>query len=131
MSSEWDEDCGDEWDDDERAAWCETWAPRCPVGNLQRPATLVGYREREPGRLQLRAVIRAGTEGVCDAIVEEDETTVRVRVLLCWPDSTEHLNDRDYVNCPVHVYLETPLDGRSVVAVDGDEQPLPLFTPSW
>ena len=53
------------------------------MGSPQRPATLVGYREREPGRLQLRAVLRAGTEGICDAIVEEDDETVRVRVLLC------------------------------------------------
>ena len=97
-----------EWDEEAHAAWCEIWAPRCPIGNPQRPAMLVGYREREPGRLQLRAVMRGSTEGVCDAIVEEDENGVRVRVLLCWESGDAHWQDRDYVNCPVHVYLDTP-----------------------
>lgn len=115
----------EEWDEDARVEWCETWAPNCPIGNPQRVATLVGYREREPGRLQLRAVLRGNTEGVCDAIVEEDESTVRVRVLLCWEDGAEHFKDRDYVDCPVHVYLEKPLNGRTVIEVD-EEQPLPL-----
>lgn len=38
-----------------------------------RSATLVGYCERERGRLHLRAVLRGRTEGVCDAIAEEDQ----------------------------------------------------------
>lgn len=71
-----------------------------------------------------------GTEGDCDVIVEEDEETVRVRVVLCWPDSEDHWNDRDYMDCPVHVYLEKPLDGRKVIWVD-DEVELPLFVPDW
>jgi hypothetical protein len=120
----------EEWNEDAHAEWCATWAPRCPLGNPQRPATLTGYREREPGRLQLRVVLRARTEGVCDAIVEEDEETIRVRVLLCWEDSSEHFADRDYLDCPVHVYLDRPLTGRAVICVD-DEQPLPLYEPQW
>ena len=89
----------EEWDEETHAAWCEIWAPRCPMRNPQRSAMLVGYREREPGRLQLRAVIRVGTEGECDVIVQEDEETVRVRVVLCWEDSEDHWNDRDYMRC--------------------------------
>jgi hypothetical protein len=130
MSIDWADDSIEEWDDEAHAAWCETWAPRCPIGNPRRPAKLVGHREREPGRLQLRAILRARTEGICHAIVEEDEHEVRVRVLLCWEDSDAHWADRDYMDCPVHVYLETPLNGRTVIAVD-DEAPLPLFVPDW
>jgi hypothetical protein len=52
-----------------RIAAARTWAPKVP----DRSATLVSYREREPGRLHLRAVLRGRTEGVCDAIAEEDQ----------------------------------------------------------
>ena len=131
MSAEWiDGSEIEEWDADANAAWCEKWAPRCPMGNHQRSATLVGYREREPGRLQLRAVIRVETEGGCDVIVEEDEETVHVRVLLCWPDEVDHWNDREYVNCGVDAYLDSPLNDRKVIWVDGEVE-LPLFVPDW
>jgi hypothetical protein len=48
---------------------CENLGAEVPDGS----ATLVGYREREPGRLHLRAVLRGRTEGVCDAIAGEDQ----------------------------------------------------------
>jgi hypothetical protein len=118
----------EEWDEDEHAASLYTWAPRCPIGNPQRVAQLVGYREREPGRLQLRAVMHT-SEGICEAIAEEDEQSVRVRVLLCYEDDDDS-EDGEYLNCPVHVYLEAPLNGRTVVAVDMD-RPLPLYAPKW
>lgn len=51
-------------------------------------------------------------------------------MVLCWPDSEDHWNDREYMDCPVHVYLEKPLDGRKVIWVD-DEVELPLFVPDW
>lgn len=131
MRNSWPDDpAPEEWYDEAHADWCETWEPRCPIGNPQRPATLVGYREREPGRLQLRVVLRAGTEGVCDVIAEEDDEAVRVRVLLCWEDAIAHIHDRDYMDCPVHVYLDRPLGDRTVIDVD-DEQALPLFVPDW
>lgn len=131
MSDDWPgDDPPEEFDWEAHAEWCDTWAPRCPLRNPQRPATLTGYREREPGRLQLRAVLRARTEGVCDVIVEEDEETVRVRVVLCWENWDDHLGDRDYLDCPVHVYLDKPLGGRTVIWVD-NEQPLPLYEPQW
>jgi hypothetical protein len=118
----------EEWDEDEHAAWLDTWAPRCPIGNPQRVARLVGYREREPGRLQLRAVMHT-SEGICEAIAEEDEQSVRVRVLLCYEDDDDS-EEGEYFNCPVHVYLAAPLNGRTVVAVDTD-RPLPLYAPQW
>ena len=34
------------------------------------------------------------------------------------------------VNCPVHVYLDRPLEGRQVVDVETGAA-LPLFVPSW
>ena len=128
MSNDWKDETV-EWDQDGRAAWCEQWAPKCPIGNPQRLAVLVGYREREPGRLQLR-VVMSGHDGVCHALTEEDENTVRVRVLLCYEETSQDLEDPDYVNCPVHVYLDNPLNGRTVIAVD-DDQPLPLYRPKW
>ena len=118
-----------EWDEYAHSVWLETWAPKCPIGNLQRLSQLVGYREREPGRLQLRAIIRAD-EGVCEAIAVEDAETVHVRVLLCYEDSDKPLVDREALNCPVHVYLDAPLSGRAVIAVDG-ERALPLYEPRW
>ena len=119
----------DAWDEHEHAAWLDTWAPRCPIGNLQRAAHLVGYREREPGRLQLRAVIRVD-EGLCEVIAEEDEESVRVRVLLCYEDTDDPILAREALNWPIHVYLEQPLNGRTVISVDTDE-PLPLYVSRW
>jgi hypothetical protein len=131
MRAEWTGgDDTEEWESEAHAAWCEKWAPKCPLRHPQRSATLVGYREREPGRLQLRALIRVRTEGECDAIVEADDEAVRVRVVLCWPESEDHWNDRHYMDCPVHVYLEKPLNGRKVIWVD-EEVELPLFVPDW
>ncbi len=37
---------------------------------------------------------------------------------------------REYMDCPVRVWLEKPLGQRAVLDVDKDEE-LPLFTPSW
>ncbi len=119
--------CIDEWDENEHAAWLETWAPRCPIGNPQRVAQLVAYREREPGRLQLRAVIHS-TEGVCDVIADEDKETVHVRVLLCY--ELDGHEDGEYLDCPVHVYLEEPLNGRTVIDVDRERE-LPLYEARW
>jgi hypothetical protein len=115
----------------ERAKWLEKWAPECPIGNPQRLRRCVGYREREPGRLQLRVPL-GGAEGVCDVIVAEDEESVTVRVLICYEDDDgeDAGVNAEYVSCPVHVYLAQPLEGRAVVDLDSGEA-LPLFIPSW
>jgi hypothetical protein len=131
VSTEWrDEEWPAVWADDEHAAWLDKWAPKCPIGNPQRVRECQAYREREPGRLQLRVAVLPATEGVCDVIVEEDEDTVRVRVLLCYEDHDDREEEREYWNCPVHAYLESPLNGRTVIDVQTDRA-LPLFVPSW
>lgn len=69
------------------------------------------------------------TEGICDAIAEEDGRSVRVRVLLCYEDDDD-AEEGEYINSPVHVYLAEPLNGRAVIAVDTG-RPLPLYAPQW
>jgi hypothetical protein len=118
-----------EWHDQERAEWLDKWAPKCPIGNPQYVRECLGYREREPGRLQLRVPLRSG-EGVCEAIVDEHEDAVHVRVLVCFEEDGDDELHREYINCPVHVYLDGPLNGRAVIDVETDEA-LPLFVPSW
>ena len=134
MATNWHEE---EWpsadydDDDEHARWLDRWTSPCPDGHPQRVAACLGYREREPGRLQLRVALGGCDNGVCDVIVEEDEDAVRVRLLVCYDeDRLEDGEDREYTNCPVHVYLDKPLAGRTVIDVETDE-PVPLFVPSW
>ena len=130
MDTGWaDADWNAECTDDEHAERLEEWAPRCPIGNPQRVGSCLAYREREPGRLQLRVALRPRTEGICQAIVHEDQHRVLVRVLVCSEDCEHEPDDREYWDCPVHVYLEQPLNGRAVIDADSEE-PLPLYVPS-
>jgi hypothetical protein len=80
------------------------------------PRASVAYREREPGRLQLRFVLDAD-EHMHEIVVEEDNDVrdgLRSRE---WPVGRGHQG-------PWHVYLERPLAGRSVVdALSGREVP--------
>ncbi len=117
-------------DEDEHARWLYRWTRPCPDRRPQLPRVCLGHREREPGRLQLRvALCRA--EGVCNVIVEEDDDTVRVRLIICCDeDLFEDDREREYMDCPVHVYLDKPLGGRTVIDVQTD-QPVPLFVPDW
>jgi hypothetical protein len=115
--------------DEKPAGWLEKWAPDCPIGNPQRVRTCVGYREREPGRLQLRVPL-AGTEGLCEVIVEEHEEKILVRVLVCHEEDEEREPGPEYVDCPVHVYLDEPLNGRVVIDEETGEA-LALFVPRW
>jgi hypothetical protein len=118
-------------DDDARERWLDQWTSPCPDSYPQRVAVCLGYRERDPGRLQLRVALGGCDNGVCDAIVEENEDTVRVRLLVCYDeDRFDESKDREYMNCPIHVYLNEPLAGRTVIDVETDE-PVPLFVPSW
>jgi hypothetical protein len=117
-----------DWADEQHTAWLDKWAPHCPMRNPQRLCKCLAYREREPGRLQLRVSRLPSTEGICAAIVDEDEDNVYVRVILCYEGPPG--KDDEYVNCPVHVYLEKPLNGRTVIEIDTDRV-LPLFVASW
>ena len=127
MDTEWFDESRSAAFDDERGEWLEKW-PRRPDGRPSVPRKILAYREREPGRLQLRVPLR-GDEGVCDVVVDEDEKTVRVRALVCY-DEEDGPGSHERVNCPVHVYLDRPLQGRQVVDVQTGAA-LPLFVPSW
>ena len=70
--------------------------------------------EREPGRLQLRYVFSAG-EGICDVIVEEREDTVTVYGFMCTEYGEVPVGWRESYEAPVHVYLDGPLAGRTVI----------------
>jgi hypothetical protein len=121
---------GADYRDDDHARWLDRWTSPCPEGRPQRVGICLGHREREPGRLQLRVALCRG-EGVCDLIVEEDEDTVRVRLLVCYDDErVEPGEDREYINCPAHVYLDKPLGRRTVMDMQTDE-PVPVFVPDW
>ena len=127
----WEEHDGEPiivWDDQAHAAWLERWAPRCPDGNPQRLARPLGFRERNVGELELRVALGAGDHGACRVIVDEQDDEVYVRVLVCYDDRSSR--PREYMDCPVRVWLETPLGHRAVIDVDSNEE-LPLFTPSW
>lgn len=90
------------------------------------PRACLRCREREPGRLQLR-VILCPRESVYEVIVEESDTRIEVLVLIC--------GDREIggepIDCPVHVYLESPLAGREVIDRARDGVPVDEFVPTW
>ncbi len=101
---------------------------RCPIGLPQRPCKCIGYREREHGRLQLR-IVMSSDEGICDAIAEETDDCVYVRVILCYDEATQGPTV-DYTDCPTHVYLEQPLGERAVIdAFTGGQ--VPPVVPDW
>jgi hypothetical protein len=80
----------------------------------------VGYREREPGRLQLQFVLDAD-EHMHEIVVDEDDDGVEVSATVCSPVSGP---SGEVIEGPWHVYLERPLAGRSVVdALSGQEVP--------
>jgi hypothetical protein len=80
----------------------------------------VGYREREPGRLQLRFVLDAD-EHMHEIVVDEDDEVIEVFATVCSPVSGP---SGEVVEGPWHIYLERPLAGRSVVdALSGRELP--------
>ena len=93
----------------------EKWRP-----HAQRWHACEGHMEREPGRLQLRVALR-GHEGVCAVLFEEDEESVTVLILVCGEDDP----GGDWVDCPVHIYLDTPLGDRTVRDVVQQHQRVP------
>jgi hypothetical protein len=69
--------------------------------------------EREPGRLQLRFVLR-GDEHVDDIVVAEDDESVVVYAIVC---ASVAGTDGQAWEGPWHVYLGQPLANR--VVIDG------------
>lgn len=96
------------------------------LAHVRRPRSCFRYREREPGRLQLRVVLRPG-ESVCDVLVEENGTRVEVLILTCG----EIEPGNEAMDCPVHVYLSAALGDRRVVDAARDSAKVEPFTPNW
>jgi hypothetical protein len=52
-------------------------------------------------------------------------------VLVAYSDDDEdEPRSREYMDCPVRVWLDRPLGERAVIDVDSDEE-LPIFTPAY
>jgi len=116
----------EEFDSAAHAAWCEKWAPKCPLRNPQRLRHALAYRERNLCELELRVPLGRDEGGVCQLVVDERENEVSVRVLVCViRESDSVIGPREYVDCPVRVWLERPLGERVVIDAD-TEQELPL-----
>jgi hypothetical protein len=77
------------------------------------PRPCVGHMEREPGRLQLRFVLR-GDEHVDDIVVAQDDESVVVYAIVC---ASVVETDGEAWEGPWHVYLRKPLADR--VVIDG------------
>jgi len=117
--------------------WCATWAPPCPVGNPQRLRHALGFWERSVAELELRVPLSLSEpEGACQVIVDERDDQVYVtRRGVLQDEEYEDEDDvrprrREYVDCPVRVWLDRPLGERAVIDVDDDEE-LPLYVPTY
>lgn len=116
-----------EFDSEAHSAWCAKWVRRCPDGNPQRLRRAVAFCERDVCQLELRVPLALDEHGACQVIVEESDDMVQVRVLVCFDDQEDDFpRPREFVNCPVRVWLDRPLEHRTVVDVDSNEA-LPLF----
>jgi hypothetical protein len=103
-----------EFDSAAHAAWCAKWA--------------LGFRERNVGELELRVVLGGDDKGVCQVVLDERQTEVHIRVLVCCRVRGDDApRRREYLDCPVRVWLTTPLGERAVIDVDTDEE-LPFYT---
>jgi hypothetical protein len=128
MSTEWaDRVDTEDWDEDPRLPWLA-----CPDANPQEVRRALGFRERNVGELELRIPLGGDDRGACQVIVEERDDEVHVRVLVCGYDLDDRLGKlpREYVDCPVRVWLAQPLGERAVIDMDSDQE-LPLFTPEY
>jgi hypothetical protein len=103
--------------------------PRCPLGLTQQPRACLGRYERGDRWLQIRMLMR-DDEGVCTVLVEEDESSVTVRVITCRSDDpVDRLGYPGYAEERHHVSIEAPLGDRTVL----DHQtgrPMPFYVPT-
>jgi hypothetical protein len=112
-------------------AWCKKWAPKCPDGRPQRLRHALAHRERNLCELELRVPLGGDDGGVCQLVVDEREDEVYVRVLVCVRrDSDSVMGPREYLDCPVRVWLERPLGERIVIDADTGQE-LPLRVPRY
>jgi hypothetical protein len=130
-TTDWNGDPIIEWDTEAHDEWCRKWAPPCPDGNPQRLRRALGFRERSGTELELRVPLAEGEHGAGQVIVDEQAHEVYVRVLICYDQSRDvDWRRREYVDCPVPVWLDQPLGSRAVIDVDSDDE-LPLYTPEY
>lgn len=119
-----------EFDSEAHEKWLEKWAPEC----RRRVRRALGFRERSVGELELRVALGGDDRGICRVILDERDDEVYVRVLVCCCDDDHDddatWRDREYMDCPVRVWLKQPLGDRAVIDVDTDEE-LPLYIPGW
>jgi hypothetical protein len=92
----------------------------------RRPRACFRYREREPGRLQLRVILRPD-ENVCDVLVKEDDVAVEVLILICG----DIKDPGEAMDCPVHVYLSRELGHRPVFDAARGGTKVEHYTPNW
>lgn len=116
------------WQADVEDEWFEKWPP-CPAGSPLRLGHPLGFRERNVRELELRVLLGGDDGGVCQVIVDEQDDEVLVRVLVCRHDKRDGTRPawRDYIDCPVRVWLQRPLGDRAVIDMDTDEE-LALYT---
>jgi hypothetical protein len=78
-----------------------------------------------------RVVLGGDDKGVCQVVLDERETEVHIRVLVCCRVRGDDApRRREYLDCPVRVWLTPRLGERAVIDVDTDEE-LPLYTPPY
>jgi hypothetical protein len=110
--------------------WFGAWPP-CPDGEPVGLCHPLGFRERNLCELELRVLLGGDNDGVCQVIVDEQDTEVHVRVLVHLHDHEgRRVRSHHYVDCPVRVDLENELGDRAVIDADTDEE-LPLYTPLY
>lgn len=85
----------------------QVWEP-----HEQRWRRCEAHMEREPGRLQLRLLLRP-SEGICQVPFEETEDAVTVLILVCGPV----IPGEEFIDCPTHIFLNEPLGDRVVLDV--------------
>jgi hypothetical protein len=128
-TTDWDGQPIIEFDSHAHEKWLEKWAPEC----RRRVRRALGFWERNLCELELRVLLGGDDRGVCRVILDERADEVYVRVLVCVCDDDDDdgsAPDREYLDCPVRVWLKQPLGDRAVIDVDSDEE-LPLYTPAW
>jgi hypothetical protein len=133
-TTDWDGQPIVEFDSEAHQKWLEKWAPECQ----RRVRRALGFRERNISELELRVALGGDDRGVCRVILDERDDEVYVRVLVCCCDDDDDDDDddgtrrrqREYMDCPVRVWLKQPLGERAVIDVDSDDE-LPLYIPLY
>jgi hypothetical protein len=130
MTDEIDEVLGGSIDEDPFPGINEFRLPVCPIALPQNARECLGYRERDPGRLQLR-IPMLYDEGVCDVALDEHPSHIVVRVVVCRRDDDDERSwYPGFAEERTHTYLEAPLGDRTVIDFETGK-PIPFYVPTW